>query len=83
VQRTVAAAWHVPELTIATDRPVEISFEIEPDGAPTNVRIWQSSGSPALDMSALRTIQGIDKFSPPPTHEKIIVKFVFDSRDKK
>jgi TonB family protein len=83
VQRTVAAAWHVPELTIATDRPVEISFEIEPDGAPTNVRIGQSSGSPALDMSALRAIQRIDKFSPPPTQEKIIVKFVFDSRDKK
>lgn len=83
VRMTVAAAWHVPTDNNATDHPVLISFEIQPDGSPSNLRMEQSSGVALLDEAAMQAVRGIDKFGPPPTHEKIIVKFVFDSRDKK
>jgi len=46
---------------------VSISFDITRDGAPTNVRITQSSGIPSLDTSAVRTLQRIDSFGPLPT----------------
>src|SRR5437868_4001904 len=45
---------------------VSISFDIARDGAPSNVRITQSSGIPSLDTSAMRTLQRIDSFGPLP-----------------
>lgn len=79
VQRRVAAIWFVPANNNVAPRPVQISFEIQPDGPPSNVRIEQSSGVPALDLSAMRAVQRIDRFGPPPTHEKMTVKVGFSS----
>ena len=82
VQKTVAAAWYVPEINNAAGRRCIIAFVIQPDGSPSNVRIEQSSGVPTLDLSAMRAVQRIDSFGPVPTHEKIAVEFWFDSRSK-
>jgi protein TonB len=46
---------------------VSIAFDIARDGAPSNVRITQSSGIPSLDTSAMRTLQRIDTFGPLPS----------------
>jgi periplasmic protein TonB len=46
---------------------VTVAFDISRDGAPSNVRITQSSGIPSLDTSAVRTLQRIDTFGPLPT----------------
>jgi TonB family protein len=83
VKMTVAANWQMPAVNNAAGRRGQISFEIQPDGSPSNIRIHQLSGIPALDQSLMRAVQRIDNFGPPPTHEKIAVEFMFDSRDKK
>jgi len=46
---------------------VTVAFDISRDGAPSNVRITQSSGIPSLDTSAVRTLQRIDTFGPLPS----------------
>jgi TonB family protein len=83
VKMTVTANWQMPAVNNAAGRRGQISFEIQPDGSPSNIRIDQSSGIPALDLSLMRAVQRIDRFVPPPTHGKIAVEFMFDSRDKK
>lgn len=79
VKSKVVAAWHIPADHDAAGRWVRIGFEIQPDGSPSNVRVEQSSGIPVLDESAIRAIQRIDSFGPPPTHRSVTVEFVFNS----
>ncbi|HVH85237.1 MAG TPA: TonB family protein [Terriglobales bacterium] len=60
---------------------VSVSFDITRDGAPTNVRITQSSGIPSLDTSAVRTLQRIDTFGPlPPDYRGSSVGAEFEFR---
>lgn len=79
VRRTLTAAWYIPRDADVVGQRVQIGFEIQPDGSPSNVRVEQSSGVPALDQSAISTIQPNVKFGPPPTHQsvKVIVRFDF------
>jgi TonB family protein len=78
VKAKVALAWHAPTDNNAAGHRVQIAFNIQPDGSPSNVRVEQSSGVPVLDESAIRAIQRIDSFGPPPTHQSIAVQCVFD-----
>ena len=83
VQRKVAENWLKYEIdpTIKSAQRVYITFDIMRDGHPANPQIEQSSGVPALDISAVRAIQRIDTFETlPPEYSgsKVSVEFWFD-----
>jgi|SRR5215469_11722405 len=79
VNSKVSNNWYTMEVgPAANPHRVYIIFDIERDGSPSNVRIEQSSGVPALDQSAVRAVQRIDTFGPPPSGNKVSVEFWFD-----
>ncbi|HSM86322.1 MAG TPA: TonB family protein [Candidatus Limnocylindrales bacterium] len=78
VNQTVSRNWFKPD--VASARRVYILFDITRGGSPTNVRIEQSSGVPALDQLAMRAVQR-SEFGPLPgdyTGSKVSVEFWFD-----
>ena len=85
VRRKVSDNWLKYEVdpNINTAQRVYIYFEITRSGAPTSIRVEQSSGIPSLDQSALRALQRIDTFGPlPPEYSGryVAVEFWFDYR---
>ena len=79
VNRLITSNWYMVEAgPNAAGHRVYIVFDIQPNGTPANVRIEQTGGVPALDLSALRTIQRIDSFGDTPTHDKVSVEFWFE-----
>lgn len=67
VKNKVVSNWYTVEVSpSAVGHRAYISFDIGRDGAPSNVRLEQSSGIPALDQSAIRVLQRIDTFGPLP-----------------
>ena len=62
------------------DKSATILFDIDRDGTPTNARVETRSGSPSLDMSALRAVQRVDGFGPVPSGSKVTVEFTFHYR---
>lgn len=83
VNRTVSDRWYQAEVDprVTSARRVYLLFDIDRSGAPSNVRIEQSSGVPSLDQSAIRALQRIDTFGPLPpeyTGSKVSVEFWFD-----
>lgn len=64
VQRVVSQNWLKYEIDprITSAERVYITFDITRDGHPSNVQVEQSSGTPSLDISAVRAIQRIDTF---------------------
>lgn len=82
VNRKVSDNWYTVEVSpSAQGKRVYLTFDILRDGSPTNVRVEQSSGVPALDQSAVRALQRIDTFGPlPPGYSgsKVSVEFWFD-----
>ena len=84
VARKVHEAWQSevnPGITSA--KRVYILFDISRTGAPSHVRVEQSSGIPSLDLSAVRALQRIDTFGPLPqgyNGNYVSVEFWFDYR---
>jgi len=82
VNRKVSDNWYTVEVSpSAQGKRVYLLFDILRDGSPSNVRVEQSSGIPALDQSAVRALQRIDTFGPlPPGYSgsKVSVEFWFD-----
>jgi len=79
VNNKVTNNWYTVEVgSNASGHRAYVLFDILPDGTPSNARIEQSSGIPALDQSALRAIQRIDGFGPTPSGGKVSVEFWFD-----
>lgn len=66
MRRKVTESWSQVNPNIATARKVYLYFEINRSGQPTNIRVEQSSGVPAVDISAVRALQRIDTFGPLP-----------------
>lgn len=67
IKNKISNEWHPGEIGPgAQGHRAFISFDISKDGAPGNVLLTQSSGIPALDQSASRTLQRIDTFGPLP-----------------
>jgi periplasmic protein TonB len=63
MENTVSRNWYATEIGPgAQGHKAFVSFDIARDGAPTNVKLEQSSGIPTLDQSAVRAIQRIDGF---------------------
>ncbi|HEV2989036.1 MAG TPA: TonB family protein [Candidatus Angelobacter sp.] len=82
VSTKVSNNWYTIEIgpNVGPHR-VWVTFDIQRDGTPANVRIEQSSGVPSLDQSTLRAVQRIDTFGPlPPGYSgsKVSVEFWFD-----
>ena len=82
IQRKVQQAWYVYEVAGGTPvgSQVKVTFSISRDGAPSNIRISQSSNSPTLDSSAVRAVQRIESFGPlPPGYTKpsVSVEYTF------
>jgi protein TonB len=87
IQQKVSENWLRYEVDpkITTAQRVYITFDVARDGHPQNVQVEQSSGVPALDISATRALQRIDTFGPlPPDYSgnKISVEFWFDYSNK-
>jgi protein TonB len=62
------------------DKSATIVFDIDHDGVPSNARVETRSGSPSLDLSALRAVQRVDGFGPLPAGNRITVEFTFHFR---
>jgi protein TonB len=58
----------------------ELSFVIHTDGYVSNVRITVSSGSEALDASAVEAIYSAAPFRPPPNQARLIIPVAFRLR---
>lgn len=81
MRRKITDAWSQVNPNINSDRKVYLYFEITRSGAPSNIRVEQSSGIPALDVSAVRALQRIDTFGPLPADYNgryVAVEYYFD-----
>jgi protein TonB len=82
ITQKVAAQWYTNMLDPqAAGHRVYITFQVQRDGTPTNVRIAQRSGDFTLDQTALKAVQRIDTFGPLPeayTGSHIEVTYFFD-----
>jgi len=67
ITQKVAQQWYTGMLDPqATGHRVYISFEVQRDGTPTNIRVAQASGDTTLDQTALSAVRHIDTFGPLP-----------------
>jgi protein TonB len=67
ITKKVADQWYTGMLDPqANGHRVYISFQVERDGTPANIRIAQPSGDSTLDQTALNAVRHIDTFGPLP-----------------
>lgn len=83
VRRKVSDNWMKYEVDphTASGRRVYISFDVDRNGNPSNVRVEQPSGVASLDYSAVNAMRRIDTFGPLPNDYRgryIQVQFYFD-----
>jgi periplasmic protein TonB len=80
VRRKVQSNWLLYEIDPHINAPhrAYITFDINRDGSPANIRVTQSSGVPSLDISARRAIERVDTFGPLPAGNSVQVEFWFD-----
>jgi periplasmic protein TonB len=69
INRKMANSWYKQEVDPRTPHGarVYLVFTIARDGAPSDVQLDRSSGSPTLDRSCMRGVQRVDTFGPLPT----------------
>jgi len=79
VNSKVAQNWYTAEADPITSlgKSTTVVFDINRDGVPSNVRIETRSGSPTLDLSAVRAVQRVDGFGPLPQGDHITVEYTF------
>jgi periplasmic protein TonB len=82
VNSKVSQNWYKSEADplASMDKSTTILFDIDHDGVPSNARVETKSGSPSLDLSALRAVQRVDGFGPLPSGNRITVEFTFHFR---
>jgi protein TonB len=82
VQRTINQNWFGQEADprASMGKSVKLSFDINRDGTPSNIRVETSSGSPSLDLSAVHALQRVDTFGPLPAGNKQTVEDTFTYR---
>jgi protein TonB len=77
INRKMATSWYKPEVDPHTPRGARVFliFTINRGGAPSDVRIDRSSGSPTLDRSCQRGVQRVDSFGNlPPLYTQSTLK---------
>ena len=79
VNSKVAQNWITGEADARSSigKSTTIVFDINRDGVPSNARVEISSGSPTLDLSAIRAVQRVDGFGPLPQGNHITVEYTF------
>jgi protein TonB len=79
VQRTINQNWFGQEADprASMGKSVKLSFDINRDGTPSNIRVETSSGSPSLDLSAVHALQRVETFGPLPAGNKQTVEDTF------
>jgi len=83
--RKITENWQTFDPRITEAKRVYLTFDIARDGRPSNIEIEQSSGVPAVDQSAVRTLLRIDTFGPLPSEysgNRLSAEWYFDP-DKK
>jgi periplasmic protein TonB len=68
INNKMAQTWNKFEVNPATPKGsrVFLTFTINRDGSPSNVRLDRSSGSPTLDRSCINAVNRVDSFGPLP-----------------
>ena len=68
IKRRTAQNWYLQEVDPGTppSSRVYITFQLSRTGAPSQVQVQKSSGSPTLDSSCLRAVQRVDSYGPLP-----------------
>lgn len=84
VNQKVAQNWYTQEADprASVGRSVTLVFDINRDGVPSNARVEEHSGSPSLDLSAMRAVQRVDGFGPLPQGDHITVEYTFHYQPK-
>ena len=79
VNSKVAQNWYTAEADPRTSigKSTTIIFDINREGVPSNPRVESPSGSPSLDLSAMRAVQRVDGFGPLPQGDHITVEYTF------
>jgi protein TonB len=79
VNNKVAQNWYTGEADprASLGKSATIVFDINRDGVPSNARVETRSGSPSLDLSAMRAVQRVDGFGPLPQGDHITVEYTF------
>jgi periplasmic protein TonB len=79
VNTKVAQNWYTGEADPRTSlgKSTTIVFDINRDGVPSNAHVETRSGSPSLDLSAMRAVQRVDGFGPLPQGDHITVEYTF------
>jgi protein TonB len=82
VNNKVSQNWYKSEADpiASMDKSTTIVFDIDREGIPSNAHVETRSGSPTLDLSALRAVQRVDGFGPLPAGNNITVEFTFHFR---
>ncbi len=82
MNQKIAQQWYTQTLdTAAQGKRVYLTFTIDREGTPGNVRIVQSSGDRTLDQSAVRALERIDTLGPLPdaySGNSINVQYYFE-----
>jgi protein TonB len=68
IQRKTQENWLKQEVDPSTPGGAKayIYFTISREGAPSDVKVGESSGSASLDQSCLRAVQRVDSYGPLP-----------------
>jgi protein TonB len=84
VNRAVAQNWYTQEADprASLGKSVTLTFDINREGVPSNARIETRSGSPSLDLSAMRAVQRVEGFGPLPAGDHITVEYTFHYQPK-
>ena len=84
VNRTVAQNWYTQEADprASLGKSVTLTFDINREGVPSNARVETRSGSPSLDLSAMRAVQRVEGFGPLPAGDHITVEYTFHYQPK-
>jgi periplasmic protein TonB len=79
VNSKVAQNWYTAEADPRTSigKSTTVIFDINREGVPSNARVESPSGSPTLDLSAMRAVQRVDGFGPLPQGDHITVEYTF------
>ena len=79
VNTKVAQNWYTQEADprASNGKSVTLVFDINRDGTPSNARVETRSGSPSLDLSAMRAVQRVEGFGPLPQGDHITVEYTF------
>ena len=79
VNSKVAQNWYTAEADprASVGKSTTIVFDIDRAGVPSNVHVESASGSPTLDLSAMRAVQRVDGFGPLPQGNRITVEYTF------